>query len=122
MTHLVDLVAYTPPPFSLKGGYNPPPFSLKGGLCRFLLRRGPVSPSAVPRKHQIKVCVLGMGCGCPASASKLNFGRLGQARGRSATVFSLYPQLTEKPEGIPPFDHFPYIEVCWLPFMPPSQL
>ena len=49
-------------------GYSSRHFSQKGGLDCALLRRGPVSPNIVPEKKRTKVCALGMGCGCHASA------------------------------------------------------
>ena len=69
MINLVDLV-----------GYTAPRFSQKGGLVCALLRRGPVSPNTVPGKKK-KVCVLGMGCGRHGSASELNFRPFGARAG-----------------------------------------
>ena len=80
--NLVDLGVYTPPRCSQKGGF----------FC-LLFRRGLVSA-----RHGLRVSY--------QRVDIESLDRLGQARARSAGVFSLYPQMTEKPGGIPPFEHF----------------
>ena len=86
----------------------------KGGVRKTRRVRRSRQPQQFSRKKKKKVCVLDKGGGHPARASELNLGQFGVRGGASRVrVFPIYPYLTTKADGLPPFDHFPKVKQHW---------
>ena len=88
-------------------GAYPQTYGHKGGSLRPLVRRGRVNPNnALERKMKRCACSARF-AGTLLVRQNKTWGSLGHGRAPPAAVFGLYPRLTRKKCGIPPFDHCP---------------